>query len=65
MSWALLWILAAMASILTVAAVVVAYVAFVRRGLEVPAAPWLGDLLERGVAALPTLDSPTHDRVGR
>jgi hypothetical protein len=41
--------------ILVLAAVVAAYAAFTHRGARVPAAPWLGDALERTVSAVPTL----------
>jgi hypothetical protein len=48
--------------ILVAAALVAAYVAYPNRGQHVPGAPWVGDLLERGVDALPTLD---NQRAGR
>jgi len=41
--------------ILAVAGLVAAYVAYPRRGQDVPGVPWVGDALERGVDALPTL----------
>jgi hypothetical protein len=50
-----LWVLLTMLLILVLAALVAAYAAFTHRGAEVPAAPWLGDALERAVAAVPTL----------
>jgi hypothetical protein len=53
----LLWILLAMLVILAVAVLVAAYFAYPARGQDVPGAPWVGDLLERGVDALPTLDN--------
>jgi hypothetical protein len=57
----MLWMLLAMLLILSVAGVVVAYVAFPHRGEELPVAPWLGDAMKRGVDALPTLeDSDTR-----
>jgi hypothetical protein len=43
--------------ILALAGVVVLYVAFPHRGEEVPAAPWLGDALRKGVESAPTLDN--------
>jgi hypothetical protein len=48
----------AMLVILVLAGLVVLYVAFPHRGEEVPAAPWLGDALRKGVEAAPTLDNP-------
>jgi hypothetical protein len=50
-----LWIVLSMLLILVVAALVAAYVAYPRRGEEVPAVPWVGDALQRSVEALPTL----------
>jgi hypothetical protein len=50
-----LWVLLVMFVILVLAAVVATYAAFTHRGAQVPAAPWLGDALERAVAAVPTL----------
>lgn len=52
----MIWVVLAMLVILALAALVAAYVAYPARGQEVPGAPWVGDLLERGVDALPTLD---------
>lgn len=43
--------------ILCVAGVVAVYVAYPHRGQEVPHAPWLGEALQKGVDALPTLDN--------
>jgi hypothetical protein len=42
---------------LAIAGAVALYVAYPRRGEEVPHAPWLGDAMKRGVEALPTLDN--------
>jgi hypothetical protein len=53
----MVWALMMMLVVLLLAALVAVYVAFPRRGAEVPAAPWVGDALRRGVAALPTLDN--------
>ena len=47
----------AMLVILSLAALVVVYVAFPHRGEDVPAAPWLGDVMKKGVEAAPTLDN--------
>ncbi len=44
-----------MALILVIAGLVTVYVAFPHRGENVPAAPWLGDAMRRGVDALPVL----------
>ena len=51
----LLWVLLTMFLILVVAGLVGAYAAFTHRGADVPAVPWVGDVLERAVAAVPTL----------
>ena len=50
--------------IVALAAVIVAYVAFPHRGNDLPAAPWVGNALKRGVAAMPTLGEP-EDTVKR
>jgi hypothetical protein len=52
-----------MVAILGLAALVAAYVAFPRRGADVPAVPWVGDALQRGVGALPTLDNQRSDQL--
>ena len=51
----MLWVLLVMFLILVLAALVAAYAAFTHRGSQMPAAPWLGDALERATAAVPTL----------
>jgi hypothetical protein len=51
-----IWVLLAMLVILVLAGLVATYVAYPARGHEVPGAPWVGDVLERGVEALPTLE---------
>jgi hypothetical protein len=51
----LLFIALTMLAILIVAGLVAAYAAFTHRGADVPAVPWVGDALERAVAAVPTL----------
>ena len=51
----MLWVLVTMFVILVVAGIVAAYAAFTHRGADVPAVPWVGDVLERAVAAVPTL----------
>ena len=53
----MVWVCLAMLFILVSAALVAAYVAYPSRGQDAPGAPWVGDLLERGVDALPTLDN--------
>jgi hypothetical protein len=57
------WILLAMLGTLVLAGLVVVYVAFPHRGEPVPSAPWVGDVLRKGVEMLPTLDDP--DAVSR
>ncbi len=49
------WVLSTMLLILVLALLVAAYVAYPRRGEDLPAVPWVGDALSRGVDALPTL----------
>ena len=46
--------------ILLVAGVVVAYVAYPHRGQAMPAAPWLGQAMRKGVDRLPTLEDSEH-----
>ena len=58
-----MWFLVfAMLGVLVLAGLVVLYVAFPHRGEQVPAAPWLGDVLRKGVGVAPTLDN-TSDEV--
>jgi hypothetical protein len=58
-----MWFLVfAMLGILALAGIVVLYVAFPHRGEELPAAPWLGDVMRKGVESAPTLDN-TSDEV--
>ena len=58
------WVLLTMVLILTLAAVVAVYAAYTHRGASIPAVPWVGDALERAVAAVPTLpgDRPHEHR---
>lgn len=49
-------IIVAMLGILLVAGVVVLYVAYPHRGQDVPAAPWLSDVMRKTVGAVPTID---------
>ena len=51
------WLLFLLLVSLLLAGAVAAYVGFVRRGEEVPHAPWLGDALKKSVHSLPTLDN--------
>ena len=51
----------AMLVILVLAGLVVLYVAFPHRGEDVPAVPWLGEALRRGVDSAPTLDNTAED----
>lgn len=50
-------IVLAMLLIMVLAGVVVLYVAFPHRGEDVPNAPWVGEVLRKGVDRLPTLDN--------
>lgn len=50
-----------MVLILLVAGAVVGYVAYPHRGRDLPAAPWLGDALRRGVDRLPTVAEEERD----
>jgi hypothetical protein len=58
-----LWILLTMVLILLLAAVVAAYAAYTHRGADVPAVPWVGDVLERAVSAVPTLPGEDPQRL--
>lgn len=58
----MIWLVATMMVALAVAVAVTAYVAYPRRGVDLPFLPALGHALERGVENLPTLDL---DRAGR
>ena len=49
------WVFSTMLLIMMLALLVAAYVAFPRRGAELPAVPWVGNALSRGVESLPTL----------
>jgi hypothetical protein len=51
----------AMLVILVLAGLVVLYVAFPHRGEKVPAAPWLGEAMRKGVDSTPTLDNTAAD----
>ena len=58
-----MWFLVfAMLGVLVLAGLVVLYVAFPHRGEQLPAAPWLGDAMRKGVDVAPTLDN-TSDEV--
>ena len=52
----MLVILIVMGLILALAGLVVAFVAYPHRGEELPAAPWLGDVMSRAAGAAPTLE---------
>ena len=57
-----MWFLViAMLIILVLAGLVVLYVAFPHRGEEMPAAPWLGDVMRKGVESAPTLDNTAEE----
>lgn len=51
----MLYLFIVMAVILVVAGGVVLYAAYPHRGERVPAAPWLGDAMNRAAGALPTV----------
>ena len=53
----MLSIVFAMFVIMSLAGVVVLYVAFPHRGEEVPHTPWVGEAMRKGVDMLPTLDN--------
>ncbi len=53
----MLVVFVAMVVILALAGLVAAYVAYPRRGADLPALPWVGDALQKSVEALPTLDN--------
>lgn len=60
-----MWLIViAMLVILLCAGLVVLYVAFPHRGEELPAAPWLGDAMRRGVEAAPTIDNTATESPG-
>jgi len=57
-----MWFLVfAMLGILVLAGTVVLYVAFPHRGEDLPAAPWLGDVMRKGVDSAPTLDNTSEE----
>jgi hypothetical protein len=51
-----LTVVLAMLGVLVLATLVVLYVAYPHRGEDLPAVPWVGDAMRKGVSALPTLD---------
>lgn len=57
----MLFILIAMLGILVTAGLVVVYVAYPHRGETVPAAPWLGDAMNRAADAAPLIEPEYHD----
>jgi hypothetical protein len=59
----LLFLILIMVVIVTLAALVVTYVAYPHRGEDVPSVPWLGEAMTRAADAVPTL--PTEgDHLG-
>ena len=56
------FLLIAMLAALVLAGLVVLYVAFPHRGERLPAVPWLGHAMQKGVDVAPTLDN-TSDEV--
>lgn len=57
----MLFILIAMLVILAIAGLVVVYVAYPHRGEAVPAAPWLGEAMNRAADAAPLIEPECHD----
>ena len=57
----MLFIVISMLVVLVVAGLVVVYVAFPHRGEEVPAAPWLGEAMNRAADAAPVLEPEYED----
>ncbi len=53
----MLLIIVTMLVILVLAGLVLVYAAFPHRGEKIPAAPWLGDALERATDKVPTIKS--------
>ena len=51
----------AMLVILALAGLVLLYAAFPHRGEQVPAAPWLGEAMERAAESLPLLPEERHE----
>jgi hypothetical protein len=60
----MLFITVVMLGIILLAGLVVVYVAFPHRGEDIPAVPWVGQALRKGVDAMPTLEEVHSDRVG-
>ena len=56
-----LFIVITMLVILGLAALVLVYAAFPHRGVDVPAAPWLGQAMERASDAMPLLEADEQD----
>ena len=55
-------VLLAMFAIVVLAGLVVVYVAYPHRGEDVPNAPWVGDVMRKGVRKLPTLDNQSDEQ---
>jgi len=55
----------AMLVVLAVAGLVVVYVAYPHRGEELPAAPWLGEAMNRAAEAAPVLEPEYEDSESR
>lgn len=58
----MLWIMLSMLGILAVAGLIVVYTAFPHRGESVPHVPWVGEVMQKGVERLPTLDNTVDQR---
>jgi flagellar basal body-associated protein FliL len=54
-------IIVVMIVILLLAGLVVAYVAYPHRGEDLPAAPWLGDAMNRAADAAPLIETEYDD----
>ncbi|HYG66579.1 MAG TPA: hypothetical protein VD838_02935 [Anaeromyxobacteraceae bacterium] len=61
----MLVVVIAMLVVLAVAGLVVVYVAYPHRGEELPAAPWLGEAMNRAAGAAPVLEPEYEDSESR
>lgn len=57
----MLAIVITMLAILFLAGCVVVYVAFPHRGVDIPAAPWLGDAMAKAADAIPVIDDDNDE----
>ncbi|WP_435771181.1 hypothetical protein [Nocardioides sp. SYSU DS0651] len=56
-----LFVVLAVLTSMVVAGLVVVYVAYPHRGMQVPYVPWLGDALQRAVGSAPVIDEHERD----